>query len=139
MQVLAQWKLAGAPVEGVPAGLAASCARVGHDLLAEPVRLPGLRWWAGREGTLPGILVGLRTDEGTRFGSRVVPDDDVPAMTVGLAEAVQDHLAGYEFIQWPSCPGHRHPMRPSVEPDNAWWTCPASRRKVSVIGQLPPA
>ncbi|MFJ9906843.1 hypothetical protein ACIRVK_28755 [Streptomyces sp. NPDC101152] len=72
------------------------------------------------------------------FATGLVPDDDAAATTVSVAEAVQGHLTLYEFIQWPLCPGHGHPMRPSVEHDKACRTCPASHRSICAIGELPP-
>lgn len=53
-----------------------------------------------------------------------------------IAELIQDQLCGYDFIQWPMCPGHQHPLRPTTSGDAAWWTCPKTSQRVVPIGGL---
>ncbi|MER7703861.1 hypothetical protein ABTX81_13280 [Kitasatospora sp. NPDC097605] len=54
-----------------------------------------------------------------------------------MAEQVQDHLAGHEFVQWPACPGHSHPLVPAADGADAVWRCRTSRRPLFRIGDLP--
>ncbi|GAA1952129.1 hypothetical protein [Kitasatospora viridis] len=149
MRTFAQWDLTEQrpPVEGVPDAVVASCARIGHDLLAAPAAFPlpvaQLRWWAGEyddeEAPPDVLLVGLTAEQGMRFGSGVAPDAEPSAeLTAALADGVQDHLAGYEFVQWPACPGHQHLLRAGVVGEDACWSCPDSGRPVAVIGALAP-
>lgn len=128
----------------MPAALLTACALVGADVVREPrahARLPGLRWWVGREDIdPPGVLVvGMATDAGMLFGSGVDTTLGEAELTARVAEAVQDHLTGYEWITWPACPGHDHPMRPGVIEGSPWWCCPDSPQPGARIGGWTPA
>jgi hypothetical protein len=124
----------------VPAALPAACALVGADVSQEPrvsAQLPTLRWWAGREDGDPAgtLVVGMSTDAGMLFGSGVDTTLGAAELTARLAEVVQDHLTGYEWITWPACPNHDHPMRPEVYDGSACWRCPDAPRPSARIGQ----
>ncbi|MBO1418142.1 hypothetical protein [Streptomyces sp. FH025] len=45
-------------------------------------------------------------------------------------------LTGYEFVQWPLCPGHPHPLEPVADGEQAWWRCPSSGAEIGAIGEL---
>ncbi|WP_354642957.1 hypothetical protein [Kitasatospora camelliae] len=110
MLILGTWSLAGAPNEGVPAGLGDACARVGRDLLRTvPDRVPRqVRWILGEEsrGEVRALVLWWTAEE-PRFWRGV--DVTLPSarLTCLVAELVQDHLTGYEFVQWPECPATR--------------------------------
>jgi len=61
--------------------------------------------------------------------------DTSPAQaTVWLADTVQDHLAGYEFVQWPTT-GPRLLVYTLVD-DRALWVNPHNRITTAPIGAL---
>lgn len=137
------WPLAGAPTAGAIASLIAPCSRVSHDLLTDPrVTAAPARpeWWFGHDPEhplpAPWAAIGLKAAGRTMFGSSV--DLSLPpfALTARLAEIVQDHLTGYEFIQWPACPGHRHLLLPDADESEAWWKCPDPGGRRVRIGAL---
>ena len=135
------WRLAGAPPDDVPGALADPCARTGRDVLrTAPVdRLPaGVGWMLGADGwgAESAFALGLGAD-GLLFASGVDVTLAPALLTVRVAEIVQDHLTGHEAIQWPGCPGHRHPLEPAVDAGEAWWRCRSTRRPVARIGELP--
>lgn len=124
------WPLAGAPTASTLATLVVPCSRLAHDLLTEPQvasQLTNPEWWVGYDPAhrVPEAwkTVGLKVEGQTRFGAGI--DLGLPplALVVRVAEIVQDHLTGYEYIQWPACPGHRHIMLPAVDQAEAWWVC----------------
>jgi hypothetical protein len=126
------WPVGAPAPAGVPAGLEAATVAVGLDLLGSPEvrgRFPGLSWSYHGADRILGVL------DLTSFCS--VPDGVASLVTAVVADRVQDQLTGYEFIQWPMCPSHHHPMRPSVVDELAWWTCPATGRPVHRVGSLP--
>lgn len=124
------WPLAGAPNGSALTSVALPCLRVAHDLLSDPrviASLANLEWWVGYDPAhplpAPSTTMGLKAEGQVMFGSGI--DLSMPdfALTARLAEAVQDHLTGYEFIQWPACPRHHRIMFPDVYESEAWWTC----------------
>lgn len=137
------WPLTAAPAASTLAPLAAPCAQIAHDLLADHLvaaQLTDPEWWVGRDPLhqIPASwkTVGLKVEGQARFGAGVDLGLVPSALTVRLAEIVQDHLTGYEYIQWPACPGHRHIMFPVVERDEAWWSCKKSDGSRIRIGEL---
>jgi hypothetical protein len=54
--------------------------------------------------------------------------------TVWIAEAIQDELAGYEFVQWPIA-GHRL-LDPTLSDGQALWVDPSTNTVVAPIGSL---
>jgi hypothetical protein len=116
---------------GIPAELAAATLGVGCDLLNSAdvtARFPTLRWaFRAGEGSL-GVL--------DLTSISPVPVLEAHQVTVAIADIVQDQLCGYEFIQWPMCPEHQHPMRPAVSAGLPSWTCPTTARRVVPIGSL---
>jgi hypothetical protein len=124
------WPLAGTPAGSALARMALPCSRVSRDLLSDPqvtAKLANLEWWVGYEPAhqLPEswTIMGLKAGGEAIFGSGIDLDRPEFALTVRLAEAVQDHLTGYEYIQWPECPRHHKIMLPDVYESEAWWTC----------------
>ncbi|MGW4895312.1 hypothetical protein ACWEQL_24035 [Kitasatospora sp. NPDC004240] len=140
MRILSTWSLAGTPNDRVPAGLAESCARVGRDLLRTiPQSLPdGVRWMLAEDdhGDARAPVVGWYADDEPQFGRSIDLGLTPASLTRFVAELVQDRLTGYEFIQWPECPGHTHPMEPGADAAGAWWRCRTSRGAVDPIGDL---
>ncbi|GAA1399032.1 hypothetical protein GCM10009639_38260 [Kitasatospora putterlickiae] len=121
----------------MPGGFGEPCARVGRDLLRAPgtgVPPAGLRWDLSVD-TPSGFLLGMATDA-LRFARGADPALPPERLTVWTAETVQDHLAGYEFFQWPSCPGHTHLLKPVLAAGEARWRCPADGREPGRIGDL---
>ncbi|WP_380284675.1 hypothetical protein [Kitasatospora purpeofusca] len=138
MRTIAVWPLDGPPPENVPAEFHAPCARVGRDLRHLPAgdRLPaGVRWELSEEG-YSGFLLGLGTARGPLFTRETDPYLPPGLLTAYIAEQVQDHLTGYEFVQWPACPGHTHPMAPAPAGTRGWWHCRRSGRPLARIGDL---
>jgi hypothetical protein len=96
--------------------------------------------WPGIEGQLTGAL---RSPDGTGQGVFVMTDESLPQRIASVADQVQE-WAVEELCSvgrptnWPQCPQHRssHPLAPVVRDGRAVWTCPATGRAVSEIGQL---
>ncbi|MFB6888816.1 hypothetical protein ACFCX4_05805 [Kitasatospora sp. NPDC056327] len=135
---VASWALDGRPPRGVPAGFAEPCARTGRDLLraaATGSLPPGLRWHLSVD-TAAGLLLGLASDAGG-FARDADPALPAERLTARVAGTVQDHLAGYEFVQWPACPGHTHLLTPVLSAaGQARWRCRADGREPARIGDL---
>jgi hypothetical protein len=126
-----RWR-AGEPVpDGVPEEIAAAVAAVEPDLLgsdAVRARFPNLEWAYLAAGRMLGYL---------HLQARCyVAEEDALYTTVRLAEAAYDQLTGYEFVHWPMCPSHQHPMNAAIVDEAAWWTCPKTAEPVCPIGQL---
>jgi len=124
------WPLFGAPAGTTFTSVALPCSRVAHDLLSDPqvmANLANLEWWVGYDPAhplpAPSTTMGLKADGQAIFGSGIDLGMPVFDLTARLAEAVQDHLTGYEFIQWPACARHHRIMLPGVYESEAWWTC----------------
>ncbi|MFE7559099.1 hypothetical protein [Kitasatospora sp. NPDC057500] len=137
LRPVAAWALDGRPPRGVPGAFGEPCARVGRDLLRAPgsgVPPTGLRWDLSVD-TPSGFMLGLAT--GTlRFALPADPALPSGQLTAWVAEIVQDHLAGYEFFQWPACPGHPHLLKPVLTAGEARWCCPADGHERGPIGGL---
>lgn len=127
------WAAGSAAPEGVPVVLAEATAAVGRDLLgSDEVRahFPELDW-AYRAA-----------DRALSYFNRRIhvfqewQDMDTAWTTAAVAEAVSDQLTGYEFVQWPICPAHQHPMRATVVDEAAWWLCPKTNERVRRVGEL---
>ena len=127
-----RWQLGAAAPPEVPAEVVAAASSVGRDLVAS--RAIGDRFheatWAFRTGdrdvAVPGRI---------RFGS-LPTEQGAAELTAFVADRVYEHLTGYEFTQWPICPGHQHPLVSSIVADTAAWTCPATGEPVFRIGEL---
>ncbi|MED7954162.1 hypothetical protein PUR61_27405 [Streptomyces sp. BE20] len=141
MRIIASWPLDGEPPATVPAEFREPCTLVGRDLLrtlADRELPPGVRWELAEEH-YSGFLLGLGAQH-PLFTHDTDPYLPPGPLTAYVAEQVQDHLAGYEFVQWPPCPGHTHLLEPAAGgPDGtAWWHCRTSRAAVTRVGELPP-
>ncbi|MFE6865250.1 hypothetical protein ACFVFS_01695 [Kitasatospora sp. NPDC057692] len=138
MRTIAAWPLDGPPPTDVPAEFHDPCARVGRDLRHPPAgdRLPaGVRWELS-EDHYTGFLLGLGAARGRLFAQETDPYLPPGRLTAYIAEQVQDHLAGYEFVQWPACPGHTHPMVPAEDGARARWHCRRTGHPLVRIGEL---
>ncbi|MFF2656587.1 hypothetical protein ACFVUH_04415 [Kitasatospora sp. NPDC058032] len=138
MRTIAAWPLDGTPPPDVPAEFHDACARVGRDLRHLPAgdRLPaGVRWELS-EDHYSGFLLGLGSDRGMLFTQDTDPYLPPGPLTAYVAERVQDHLTGHEFVQWPACPGHTHPLVAAAAGAQAWWHCRRSGDLLVRIGEL---
>ncbi|GBF17393.1 hypothetical protein Br6_04799 [Rhodococcus sp. Br-6] len=134
--------------DGVPPALAVAFRAVGADLqclrYGREIRVERLVWTAKVYDDVPGgwpgeWAFGLDSDGktgvgGMGAGSHQAPLDDAAAVTVRVAEGIQDYLAGYEFVQWPSSGGPL--LAPTVRAGLAAWIDPRTDRMVSRIGAL---
>ncbi|MEV6973540.1 hypothetical protein [Kitasatospora sp. NPDC093806] len=140
MRTIATWPLDALPPDDVPAEFRVPCALVGRDLrhLPSGTRLPdGVRWELSEE-YYSGFLLGLGSARGRLFTRETDPYLPPGPLTAYVADQVQDHLAGYEFVQWPPCPGHTHLLVPAADraDGEAGWHCRADGREVARIGGL---
>ncbi len=74
-----------------------------------------------------------------RFGGHTFALDgalSIADMAEHIASYVQDDVTDEIWGAWPVCPGHQHPMTPTVERETAMWTCPAEADIAMPIGQL---
>ncbi|BAJ33241.1 MULTISPECIES: hypothetical protein [Kitasatospora] len=145
MGTFTTWSLDGAPAEGPPPELspelAAACAAVGRDVLRTAGgRLPaGVDWVLAEDDVYGTTLLGWRAADGPLFARSLPVAAGDAELACFVAELVQDHLAGYTFTQWPSCPGHAHLLRPAAgDAGGCWWVCPGSGRRVAAVGGLGP-
>jgi hypothetical protein len=125
------WRADQSAPEGVAADVAAAADAVGRDVLtSEEVRAqyPGLDWAFRTQDRMLGIL--------SRSSWSELPDTDGADTIARVAELMSDLLTGYEFVQWPMCPSHQHPMKVAVVDDAACWTCPKTAETVCRIGEL---
>jgi len=80
----------------------------------------------------------FRESDGSSSGFYVVHERPGVELVVSLADFLQDQVFPETREAWaearPGCPGHRHPATPAVVDGEAWWLCPASSRRLSVIG-----
>ncbi len=74
-----------------------------------------------------------------RFGGHTFAldgDQSMAELADDIANYVQDDVTDEIWAAWPRCPGHEHPMSPTVAAKTAVWTCPADERIVVPIGEL---
>ncbi|MBL7259251.1 hypothetical protein [Paractinoplanes lichenicola] len=138
------WPVGGIAPESVPPALAHACDLVGSDLAAAGVvAASGDTWWAGKSALLSGgapaaWVVGLGDGRKFAFGFGVDLSGSDAGVVALVAEGVQTHLAGYEFVEWPRCPRHRGPMAVAVEDVAAVWACRGARCQTIPIGAWSP-
>lgn len=60
----------------------------------------------------------------------------IAEIAVDILDQVQDDVIDELWGAWPVCPGHQHPMSPTVVEDMAMWTCPAETDIAVPIGHL---
>ncbi|WP_232304069.1 hypothetical protein [Pseudofrankia sp. DC12] len=81
------------------------------------------------EQDLPGWVSGWLVSARGRNGDTTTlayPAMDPAEIAVGLASWLQDALADSGVSEpSPPCPGHPHPMVPTVHEAAPWWSCPA--------------
>ena len=132
------WPVGADAPAGLPARVSDACRLVGRDLLASPaVRhvLPAIAWWLGTgELSPPGsVVLGLADGRVQLVGFGLDPARPVADVVVDVADRVQQHLTGYEFVQWPGCADGRHVLQPAAEAGTAVWRCagpPAQRIRI---------
>ena len=98
--------------------------------------------WGGIEGQ---ATAGLRSPDGSGQGVSVMTGEPLPQRIASVADqvqewAVEELCSAGRPTNWPQCPDHRssHPMSAVVQGGRAVWTCPATGRLASEIGQLGP-
>jgi hypothetical protein len=122
----------------LPAWLAGPVEAVLADMSRPNVPRPVARYRDEPELEHFGTLT-FDTPERDRFGFGVGDDETAAALLVTIADGIGENLpelSAYWAEAVPPCPGHDHPMRPVVSDAEAWWTCPADGRNVSLIGDL---
>ncbi|MFI2609553.1 hypothetical protein [Kitasatospora sp. NPDC018619] len=83
------------------------------------------------------LLLGWQTDrDGPLFGRSVDLALAPAPLARFVADLVQDRLAGDEFVRWPPCPGHPHPLEPVADGERAWWRCRSSGAEIGGLGAL---
>jgi hypothetical protein len=58
----------------------------------------------------------------------------VEVATMELADRLQDDVIETWRKVWPECPGHPHPMKPTLIDRTASWACPAALSGIARIG-----
>jgi hypothetical protein len=66
------------------------------------------------------------------------PDEQPWEAVLRATETVQDAAIDAVWGAWPECPDHpdSHPLTPDLAEEVAVWTCPATRRRVSKVGEF---
>lgn len=77
---------------------------------------------------------GVRGLGGFGVGAGLMMDATFGEAAAWIAEVVQDHLAGYEFVQWPS--RGRHLLVPRLHSAESVWVDPHGDVAISPIGKL---
>ncbi|GAA4821796.1 hypothetical protein [Tomitella cavernea] len=110
------------------------CLRYGRE-----VDVDQLEWWLSiRDDHF--VSIGWESGRGVGgFGGMtgltgLTMDASYGEAAVRTAEAVQDDLAGYEFVQWPS--RGRHLLTPGVRAGEPFWVDPHGDVAVAPIGEL---
>jgi hypothetical protein len=126
----------------VDSALAEALTPVLRDLERSGSVIPEVRddEWPGLEGQ---ATAGLRSPDGSGQGIFVMTGESLPQRIASVADQVQE-WAVEELCSvgrptnWPQCPNHRssHPLSAVMQNGRAVWTCPATGRLVSEIGQL---
>jgi len=126
----------------VDTALAEALTPVLRDLERSGSVIPEVRddEWGGIEGQ---ATAGLRGPDGSGQGVSVMTGESLPQRIASVADQVQE-WAVEELCSvgrptnWPQCPDHphSHPLSAVVQDGRAAWTCPATGRLASAIGQL---
>ncbi len=107
------------------------CLRYGRELDVD-----GLIWELAVDGDFR-VWAGWRGGRGVSGfsnGSNLTVDAAYGEAAAWIAEVVQDDLAGYEFVQWPS--RGRHLLTPGVRAGEPFWVDPHGDVAVAPIGEL---
>ena len=62
------------------------------------------------------------------------PARPVADVTVEVADRVQQHLVGYEFLPWPACTDGRHVRQPATVAGEAVWRCAGHLVRIGELG-----
>jgi hypothetical protein len=97
------------------------------DWTADPDRPAAMLW--GVDGGGRGIAVVRSETDAERIASLA---DQVQEW------AIEELWGAGGSANWPGCPLHpdSHPMQAVARSDGAWWTCPAGRTAIALIGAL---
>ena len=102
-----------------------------HDLQQPTAIDVDLEWLADRATRLPDPNSG---GDGYSFSYHPAGNEVV----VAFADLLQEHVFPESDGAWgearPACPGHRHPAKPTLSHGAAWWICPDTRERLSLIG-----
>jgi len=135
-----------APKTDAPEAWVAAFGAVARDLqclrYGRAVTLDGLLWELIVNDEYYVIAGWHRPEEyvgdvgGFGIGHGLVMDAPVNEATVWVADVVQNELAGYEFVQWPS--EGKHPLLPRLREQRPVWANPHTEDIVAPIGELCP-
>lgn len=139
------WEIPVADLPVVPTNLPSQWAnairRVSDDLTvrrtAHPVDVDGLIWDLEFSST-DTVAIGMHSASPGHFSTFLISNDfsrtsSTEQCTAWVAQTLQDHLAGYEYVLWPSATDGTY--SPAVLDDHAVWTAPTSQ-VVARIGEL---
>jgi hypothetical protein len=127
----------------LPEEWAAALVAVGHDLrhrrYGRPVVFDNVVWELRLDGEYF-MSIGMSTTAdhadigGFSIGQGFTLDTTAAQATLWVAETVQDDLAGYEFVQWPSDGWAM--LKPVIRDDVAVWVDHSTDHAVARIGAL---
>jgi hypothetical protein len=102
-----------------------------HDMQQPTVIEVSLKWLIERVLMLPDPGGG---DDGYTFTHA----QESAEMVVAFANLLQEHVFPESDGAWgkarPACRGHGHPTKPTVLDGEAWWICPNTGQRLSLIG-----
>jgi hypothetical protein len=80
----------------------------------------------------------LWESDGSGSGFYLLNEQRGAELVVHLADFLQEQVFPETREAWgearPACPRHQHPATPTVLDGEAWWICPDTNRRLSVIG-----
>lgn len=122
------WPVDSVAPAGTPASVSDACRFIGHDLLASGAirnALSAIAWWLETDELLPPgfVVLGLAEGVDRLVGFGLDPARPVAEVVAEVADRVQQHLNGYELLQWPSCADGRHVLQPATVAGAAVWSC----------------
>jgi hypothetical protein len=134
------WPVDSAAPAGTPASVSAACRFIGHDLVASHAirdALPAIAWWLETDELLPPgfVVLGVAKGADLLVGFGLDPARPVAHVVAEVADRVQQHLNGYEFLQWPSCADGRHVLQPTIVAGAAVWSCAGQPEQRIRIGE----
>jgi hypothetical protein len=100
----------------------------------------GLDWAYGRRLDGDAVLWLRETGEASYLGFWLLDAEPAAWFQVKLADWLQEQFFPETRAAWgearPACPGHPHPTQAEEVAGEAWWVCPADKRRIALIGSL---
>jgi hypothetical protein len=103
--------------------------RLGHDLAATTDLKPPPFRYIEENGS-------VRVAYWGQFATNPIMGLRQPAVTVEVADFIQDETMEVLHAPWPVCPTHRAGVRPMRSGDQAVWVCGSADHHLAVIGTL---